>query len=377
MPMKNKLVGASSALHDIEQEIDCAAKSAAKVLVTGESGVGKDIVARLIHERSRRKGALVTINCAGVPDSLLESELFGHVRGSFTGAYQDRRGWLDQAQDGTIFMDEVAEMSLRMQALLLRFLENGEIQRVGSERVQTAGNARVVVATNQNLVERIAEKTFREDLYYRLNVIHICVPPLRARREDVAPLVAHFLDTFSETHRVSRPILSEQALEKMVAYGWPGNVRELRNTIERLVIRNRSGVIAPADLPREVSTAAPLRPDGLVETAPRKPTTDAMYERLIDTGESFWTVVYEPFMARDFTRDDLRAIIARGLEETRGSYKGLVELFNLSADDYKRFLNFLKKYECHLPFQRFRAVPVNVSLARPRAAMVDHESLVA
>src|SRR5207344_3116797 len=114
MPMKNKLVGASSALHDIEQEIDCAAKSAAKVLVTGESGVGKDIVARLIHERSRRKGALVTINCAGGPDSLLESELCGHVRGSFTGAYQDRRGWLDQAQDGTIFMDEVAEMSLRM-----------------------------------------------------------------------------------------------------------------------------------------------------------------------------------------------------------------------------------------------------------------------
>jgi transcriptional regulator with PAS, ATPase and Fis domain len=375
--MKPTLVGASSALSDIEQEIDCAARSDAKVLVTGESGVGKDIVARLIHQRSRRTGSFVTINCAGVPDSLLESELFGHVRGSFTGAYRDKRGWLDQAQDGTIFMDEVGEMSLRMQALLLRFLENGEIQRVGSDRVQTAGNVRVVVATNRNLVARIAEKTFREDLYYRLNVIHICIPPLRARREDIVPLVSHFLDTFSESHGVARPFVAEEAMEKMTAYGWPGNVRELRNIIERLVIRNRSGVISPADLPREVSSAVPLRQQVPVDSTPRKTTADALYERIVDTGEPFWTVVYDPFMARDLTRADLRAIVARGLEETRGSYKGLVELFNLSAHDYKRFLNFLRKYECHLPFQRFRAVPVNVSSSRFRSAAPEPEPLVA
>ena len=376
--MKIKLVGASSALRDIEEEIDCAARSDAKVLVTGESGVGKDIVARLIHQRSRRTGSFVTINCAGVPDSLMESELFGHVRGSFTGAYRDKRGWLDQAQDGTIFMDEVGEMSLRMQALLLRFLENGEIQRVGSDRVQTAGNVRVVVATNRNLVERVAEKTFREDLYYRLNVIHICIPPLRARREDIAPLVANFLEAFSDTHRIPRPILAEQALEKLTAYGWPGNVRELRNIIERLVIRNRSGVITPADLPSEVSssTAAARRP-AAADEAPRKSTADTLYERIVDTGESFWTVVYDPFMARDLTREDLRAIVARGLEETRGSYKGLVELFNLSAQDYKRFLNFLRKYECRLPFQRFRAVPANITAARLRGGVVDYEPLVA
>jgi transcriptional regulator with PAS, ATPase and Fis domain len=375
--MKTTLVGASAALSDIQQEIDCAARSDAKVLVTGESGVGKDIVARLIHQRSRRTGSFVTINCAGVPDSLLESELFGHVRGSFTGAYRDKRGWLDQAQDGTIFMDEVGEMSLRMQALLLRFLENGEIQRVGSDRVQTAGNVRVVVATNRNLVERIAEKTFREDLYYRLNVIHICIPPLRARREDVAPLVLHFLDTFSEAHGIARPFMAEDAMEKLAAYGWPGNVRELRNIIERLVIRNRSGVISAADLPREVSSAVPSRMQVQVEDTPRKTTADALYERIVDTGEPFWTVVYDPFMARDLTRADLRAVIARGLEETRGSYKGLVELFNLSAHDYKRFLNFLRKYECHLPFQRFRAVPVNVSSTRFRSAATEPEPMVA
>src|SRR4051812_17166446 len=166
--MNTTLIGASPALLDIHQEIECAARSDAKVLVTGETGVGKDVVARLIHQRSRRSGSFVTINCAGVPDSLLESELFGHVRGSFTGAYRDRRGWLDQAQDGTIFLDEVGEMSLRMQALLLRFLENGEIQRVGADRVQSGGDVRVIAATNQDLAKSVADKRFREDLFYRL-----------------------------------------------------------------------------------------------------------------------------------------------------------------------------------------------------------------
>jgi transcriptional regulator with PAS, ATPase and Fis domain len=356
--MNIKLVGASSALCEIEQEIECAARSDAKILITGESGVGKDIVARLIHQRSRRQGPFVTINCAGVPDSLLESELFGHVRGSFTGAYRDKRGWLDQAQDGTIFLDEVGEMTLRMQALLLRFLENGEIQRVGSDRVQTAGNVRVITATNRNLVERVSAGEFREDLYYRMNVIHIVIPPLRERPEDVAPLITHFLESFSSAHRVSRPVLAEPAMAKLTAYPWPGNVRELRNIVERLVVRNRASLITPADLPREVSNAAPARTQVAGPEPPlRRSNAELLYERMVDGGESFWTVVYSPFMSRDLTREDLRTLVARGLEQTRGSYKGLVGLFNLSAQDYKRFLNFLRKYECRLPFQGFRTVP--------------------
>jgi transcriptional regulator with PAS, ATPase and Fis domain len=355
--MNIKLVGASSALCEIEQEIECAARSDAKILITGESGVGKDIVARLIHQRSRRQGPFVTINCAGVPDSLLESELFGHVRGSFTGAYRDKRGWLDQAQDGTIFLDEVGEMTLRMQALLLRFLENGEIQRVGSDRVQTAGNVRVITATNRNLVERVAAAEFREDLYYRMNVIHIVIPPLRERPEDVAPLITHFLETFSTAHRVARPVLADPAMAKLTAYPWPGNVRELRNIVERLVVRNRAGLITPTDLPREVSNATPLRVQVTGPEPVRRSNAELLYERMVNGGESFWTVVYSPFMSRDLTRDDLRTLVARGLEQTRGSYKGLVGLFNLSAQDYKRFLNFLRKYECRLPFQGFRTVP--------------------
>src|SRR5688572_13041767 len=188
------MVGVSSALREVEESIHYASKSDAKVLITGESGVGKEIVARLIHKRSRRaNGPLVTINCAGIPDSLLESELFGYMRGSFTDASRDRRGWLELANSGTIFMDEVGEMSLRMQALLLRFLETGEIQRVGSERRHTAVNVRVITATHRLLLDKIEENVFREDLYYRLNVIHIEVTPLRARVEDIGALLRHFL----------------------------------------------------------------------------------------------------------------------------------------------------------------------------------------
>jgi transcriptional regulator with PAS, ATPase and Fis domain len=374
--MNRKLIGASAALREIEQEIECASRSDAKVLISGETGVGKDVVARLIHQRSRRAGSFVTINCAGVPDSLLESELFGHVRGSFTGAYRDRRGWLDQAQDGTIFMDEIGEMSLRMQALLLRFLENGEIQRVGADRVQAAGNVRVIAATNRNLVERVADKSFREDLYYRLNVIHVVVPPLRERRDDVEPLVRHFLSTFSVAHNKALPSVTEQAMERLQAYDWPGNVRQLRNVIERLVIRSHAEAISHTDLPREVWGTA--RAEKGAEQAPRKSTADVLYQRMVETGESFWTVVYDPFMLRNLTREDLRLIVARGLEETRGSYTGLVPLFNLPRTDYKRLLNFLRKYECRLPFQRFRAAAVKVSPDRLRENVeVEHEPLVA
>ncbi len=353
-----QFVGASTILREIEQEILCTSSSDAKVLITGESGVGKEIVARSIHQRSRRSHLpLVTINCSGVPDSLLESELFGHVRGSFTDAYRDRRGWLEQADGGTIFLDEVGEMSLRMQALLLRFLENGEIQRVGSERVTSTVDVRVIAATNRNLLSQVAGKNFREDLYYRLNVIHVAIPSLRERKEDVGPLMSHFFRMYSKQYRVTEPSIADEAWQQLYAYHWPGNVRELKNVAERLVIRSRTGVIVPADLPREISGVF-AQP---VSVAPVKRTADVLLERMSINGESFWSAVYEPFMARDITRDDLRAVISRGLDRTRGNYKALVVSFNLELDDYKRFLNFLRKYQCHMPFQQFRAARVRLT----------------
>src|SRR5262245_46724148 len=248
-----ELIGSSRAMRDLQQEIACAARSDAKVLITGESGVGKEVAAKLLHQKSpRAASALVTINCAGVPDSLLESELFGHIRGSFTDAYRDKAGYLEQAHGGTIFMDEVGEMSLRMQALLLRFLENGEIQRVGSERIHGRVDVRVISATNRSLFEQMSKKEFREDLYYRLNVIHIEIPPLRARREDIRPLFEHFVRYYSEKHSIAAPRILDETMARLVAYDWPGNVRELKNAAERVVIRAQSGAVAAADLPASV-----------------------------------------------------------------------------------------------------------------------------
>src|SRR5499426_2415675 len=194
----SQLIGTSAAMADLKAEIERIAHSDAKVLITGESGAGKEVVARAINASSpRSNGPFVPVNCAGIPETLLESELFGHVKGSFTGAYRDKPGKLEMADDGTIFLDEIGEMTLRMQGLLLRFLEVGEIQKVGAERVGRASNVRVIAATNRNLRDLITQGQFREDLFYRINVIHLVVPPLRERREDIPLLIEHFLRNFA------------------------------------------------------------------------------------------------------------------------------------------------------------------------------------
>jgi transcriptional regulator with GAF, ATPase, and Fis domain len=205
-----RLVGRSEAMRTIEADIECAARSDAKVLVTGETGVGKEVIARLIHHASpRAAGPLVTVNCAGLPDSLLESELFGHTRGSFTGAYRDKLGLLEMAPNGTVFLDEVGEMSTRMQVVLLRFLETGEIQRVGADKPHARVNVRLITATNRDLQQHIASGAFREDLYFRLNVIRMSVPPLRERRDDIPLLVDHFVNSYCQQHNVPRPEISQ------------------------------------------------------------------------------------------------------------------------------------------------------------------------
>jgi DNA-binding NtrC family response regulator len=239
-----------------------------------------------------------------------------------------------------------------MQGLLLRFLETGEIQRVGSDQVQTRVDVRVIAATNRVLLESVAAKTFREDLYYRLNVIHLRVPPLRERREDIPLLLRFFLEQFSRQYQVPCPVLSGEALETLVDHAWPGNVRELKNIVERLVIRSRTGEIQRDDLPLEVLRSAPVRTQPPPE---RRPTADLLFERMVTNGESFWSCVYAPFMSRDLTRDDLRSVVRKGLERTSGNYRVMVELFNMPVDDYKRFLGFLRKYQCHMPFQQFRS----------------------
>jgi transcriptional regulator with PAS, ATPase and Fis domain len=343
------LIGRSPAIRLVEEEAGYAARSDAKVLLTGESGVGKEVVARLIHrEGSRRNATFVAINCAGVPDTLLESELFGHERGSFTGAYRDKPGLLETADRGTVFLDEVGEMSVRMQGMLLRFLETGELQRVGASRAQRRVDVRVIAATNRNLLDRIREGAFREDLYYRLNVIHIGIPPLRDRLDDVLPIMEHFLSSLSARASAPAPELSDAAKQILVQYNWPGNVRELRNIAERIVVRGKPRV-EPQDLNLFVVAKAPMPQMNLVPAV-----AESVFERIVRQGESFWIAAYPAFMSRDMTREDLRTIVRMGLEETRGNYKLLVRLFNMDVADYKRFLNFLRKHHCHMPFQAYR-----------------------
>ncbi len=326
---------------------DRAAESGAKILITGESGVGKDRVARHVHSHSRRKLApFVAVNCAGLTETLLESELFGHVKGSFTGAYKDKRGKLQLAHRGTLFLDEVGEMSLRMQALLLRFLENGEIQAVGSDQPQTRVDVRVITATNRNLSDMVAAGQFREDLYYRLCVIRLHVPPLRERPEDVRALTAHFLE------RGERPVtLTEEALLAFQRYRWPGNVRELMNVVEQLLWLAPAGNVGVEHLPPSMQSGVGLMAP--IEDR-RRQVADDLYDALVTHGASFWEHVYPTFLARDITRHDLRQLVRRGLRESKGRYKELVKLFGISSRDYRRFMNFLAAHDCGVGFREFR-----------------------
>src|SRR5215212_2795588 len=371
------LLGETEAVRALHEEITYASRCDAKVLITGESGVGKEVVARLIHANSARQRApLITVNCAALTDTLLETELFGHVRGSFTGAYRDRSGALELAHRGTVFMDEVGETSPRMQGLLLRFLEAGEIERVGSDAIQKRVDVRVIAATYRHLVDSFAAKTFREDLYYRLNVIHIRVPPLRERREDVTQFLKFFLEQFSRQYSVNQPKLAPATLNLLEEYAWPGNVRELKNIVERLVVRASDAEIEPRDLPLEVLRGSALEqrtPVATVTTAPARSASEALFERMVSGGESFWTAVYAPFMSRDLTRDDVRAIVRRGLERTGGNYRVVVALFHMPTDDYKRFLGVLRKYQCHMPFQQFRSA--TSSRPTPREAAGETQQI--
>ena len=348
-----QLIGRSQDIVTLRQEIERVARSDAKVLITGESGTGKEIVAQAIHANSpRATSVFAPVNCAGLPETLLESELFGHVRGSFTGAYRDKPGKLEAAHNGTVFLDEMGEMTLRMQGMLLRFLETGELQKVGADGGGRIVNVRVITATNRNLRDMIAQGAFREDLFYRLNVIHIVVPPLRDRREDIALLAEHFIARFKEANESPITEIAPAAMKALTDYSWPGNVRELENVIERLVVTVQRDAVHLEDLPSEVRAHDPvaLRP----KRERRRTVADDLYKRLVDNKESFWTTVYPMFMDREITRTNVREVIRRGLEEARGNYKIVARIFNMEPKDYKRFLNFLRKHDCQIPFKDYR-----------------------
>jgi two-component system nitrogen regulation response regulator NtrX len=244
-----EIVGKSPLIDELRAQIATAAPTNGRVLIHGENGSGKELVARAIHALSaRRDGPFVEVNCAAIPEELIESELFGHERGAFTGAVARRRGKFELADQGTIFLDEVGDMSLKTQAKVLRVLEEQAFERVGGKETIRV-DVRVLTASNQNLPDLIAQGRFREDLFYRLSVIPIEVPPLRQRKEDIPPLVEHFIALFSGENGKRPKTVSVEALAYFLSYDWPGNVRELRNMVERLVIMAPRDVIGPEDLP--------------------------------------------------------------------------------------------------------------------------------
>ena len=364
------LIGSSRAITELREEITYIARSDGKVLITGESGVGKEVVARAIGAASPRADApFVPVNCAGIPETLLESELFGHVKGSFTGAYRDKPGKLESASNGTIFLDEIGEMTLHMQGLLLRYLETGEIQTVGADRVAMSTNTRVITATNRVLRDLIAQGQFREDLFYRLNVIHVVVPPLRERREDIPLLIDHFLQVLvtknnggngngrngmahGNGHGTVVRSISPPAVQALTEYSWPGNARQLQNALEKLVVTGRREVIELDDLPLELRVSSPLAMRPRRER--RRTVVDDLFKQLTEERLSFWAAVYPLYMNREITRSNVRDLLHKGLEEARGNYKIVLRMFNMDTADYKRFLNFLRKHDCHLPFKGYR-----------------------
>jgi PAS domain S-box-containing protein len=289
------IIGGSSGLRKVMQQVQLVAPTDATVLITGESGTGKELIARAIHERSARRGRpLIKLNCSAVPEGLFESEFFGHVKGAFTGALKDKPGRFELADDGTLFLDEIGEVPLAMQAKLLRVLQEHELERVGDTRTRKV-DVRVIAASNRNLKKEVDDGHFRQDLFYRLSVFPVEVPPLRERREDIAPLVAHFIG--QSTRRMNRPEpqLGKTALDQLATYHWPGNVRELQNTVERAIILWREGPLT-FDLP-----ASPAHQN--TEQKP-KPGTDAA------------------LLTRDELKRQERETIINALKQTNGKVSG-------------------------------------------------------
>jgi len=301
------IVGRSRAMRDLFQLLETVAATASTILISGETGTGKEVVARAIHHNSpRRAQRFVALNCSAIPETLLEAELFGHVRGAFTGAIGARQGRLEQAHRGTLFLDEVGTMSIALQMKLLRVLQEREFERVGDSNTVRV-DVRVIAATNADLGRMVLEGTFREDLFYRLNVIPVCLPPLRDRKEDIALLVQHFLQKFANELGRAPMTMSQMAMRALMAYSWPGNIRQLENAIERAVaLSGGRSQIDATDLPPEVQQAEGPSP---VFPALSFPDEGIDFER--------------------FIADIEREMIRRSLERTHGNKGAAARLLNL------------------------------------------------
>jgi transcriptional regulator with PAS, ATPase and Fis domain len=343
---QREIVGSTPVMQTLLHAVEQCARSGNRVVIMGESGTGKELIAAEIHRRSpRAERPFVPVNCAGLAETLLESELFGHVRGSFTGAFRDRAGKFQLANTGTLFLDEIGEMSLRMQGLLLRVLETGEIHPVGSDQPATRVDVRVIAATNRDLRVEVERGAFREDLYYRVNVMQLHVPPLRERRGDIRELADWFVARYAEGGPARR--LAPEIYAALEAYAWPGNIRQLENTIQGLLVSSSHEVLTAADLPADIQRSLP--PTVTVPRVERRHTTaDRLYAQMRNGRGTFWEVVHAPYMGREIARHDVRDVVRLGLIAAGGKYVDVAKAFNVTTSEYRKFVSFLRAHGCLL-----------------------------
>jgi transcriptional regulator with GAF, ATPase, and Fis domain/serine/threonine protein kinase/tetratricopeptide (TPR) repeat protein len=333
------MVGASKAIREVYSHIEIASKNLATVLIEGESGTGKELVAKAIHAAGpRTKEPFIAVDCGAIPESLIEAELFGAKRGSYTGALTDRAGLFEAAHRGTIFLDEISNTTPALQGKLLRVIQEREIRRLG-ETKDRAIDVRVIVATNRNLEELVADGRFRKDLLYRLKVLYIKVPPLRNRREDI-PMIAHaFLQKLNATNNLKK-YCAPGVIDHLSAQNFPGNVRELQNAIERAFFLSKGNVINDIPVEDQILT--------------NQDQVQSWFKDLIEGRRDFWKTVHDGYKRRDITRDKVLALVDLGLRSSGGSYASLASKFHLKRNEYRRFMDFLRRSRCLLDFRPYR-----------------------
>ena len=333
---QDSLVGKSEAMAQVFKMVGRVSLSDAPVMITGESGSGKELVARAVHTYSQRNGkSFVAINCAAIPEQLLESELFGHEKGAFTGAVTQRAGRFEQSHGGTLFLDEIGDMPIQLQSKILRVLQDGEYTRVGGT-TSLKSDVRIVAATNKNLEQEVLEKKFREDLFYRLNVVRIHLPPLRQRMEDIRLLAEYFLQRVAIRLHLPKLKISEDAMKVLEGYSWPGNVRELENTIQRACVLSTSDVLLPKDIPLGlgvIAESAHTNPS-LAEVVTKEMAIDALFK----VAEADPSLQLLPWLEREFTLHSMRMTngnqvrSAKLLGITRATLRKRLEIFGITRE---------------------------------------------